>query len=88
MLFITLYKLKVKPTRETMENTEKAFAEMTKEGVEVKAWYWTLGRYDGVVVVEGPDEKTAMKNLIQFADNISTETLIALTTDEVSQFIQ
>jgi hypothetical protein len=37
---------------------------MTKQGAKILEYYWTLGRYDAVTIVEGPDEKTTLKWLL------------------------
>ena len=62
MLFITLAKWKGKATKEGIAKADKLFAKMAEEGAKVKANYWTLGRYDSVVIVEGKDEKAGTRN--------------------------
>jgi uncharacterized protein with GYD domain len=37
---------------------------MAAAGVELKAFYLTLGRFDAVVIVEAPDSATAAKVLL------------------------
>jgi uncharacterized protein with GYD domain len=51
-------------------------------------YYWTLGRYDAVTNVEGPDEKTVMKFLLRFGDILSTETLVAVHKEEATKLVQ
>jgi len=58
------------------------------QGGKVLGFYWTLGRYDTVTIVEGTDEKTAMKSLLTFADLVSTETLVAITAEEASKLVE
>jgi uncharacterized protein with GYD domain len=57
------------------------------EGVKILGLYWTLGRYDGVTIIERKDEKTAihsaMKNLLKMGDIAATETLIVIPREEV-----
>lgn len=88
MLFITLGKFKKKPTKQTLAETQRLFEQIAKAGGKILGSYWTLGRYDGVVIVEGPDEKTALKSLLTFADLFSTETLVALTAEEASKLVE
>lgn len=88
MLFVTLFRFKRKPTKEMLAETTKLFEQITKQGAKILGFYWTLGRYDGVVVIEGPDEKTAMKSLFRFADFVSTETLVALSMEEASKLVE
>jgi len=61
---------------------------MVKEGTKILARYWTLGRYDAVVITEGKDEKTAMKSLLRFGDAVSTETLVAVTREEAIKLLE
>jgi uncharacterized protein with GYD domain len=88
MLFITLAKFKGKPTKESLAQAEKLFKQMTKEGAKIIGVYWTLGRYDAVTIIEGPDEKTAIRSLVRWGDMLSTETLIAVTREEAAKLVQ
>jgi uncharacterized protein with GYD domain len=58
-------------------------------GVELKAYYLTMGRHDVVTVVEAPDDTAVAKLLLTLGSmgNISTETLRAFTEDEFRQLI-
>ena len=64
----------------------KAMAE--KHGVTVKCAYWTVGRYDMVVIVEGEEEAT-MAALLSVATlgNVTTETLRAYSADEMGRIL-
>lgn len=66
----------------------KLVEQMVKEGSKVLGWYWTLGRYDVVLVIEGKDEKTIMRSLIRFGDLFSTETLIAVSREEAIKLVE
>jgi uncharacterized protein with GYD domain len=88
MIFITLAKWRRKPTKEMVAQSTKLFEQMVKEGSKIIGQYWTLGRYDAVVITEGKDEKTAMKSLLRFGDVVSTETLVALTREEAIKLIE
>lgn len=71
-----------------MANADKLFEQMKKEGTKILGMYWTLGRYDAIVIVEGKDEKTAMKSLIRFGEIASTETLVAVTREEALKLLE
>jgi uncharacterized protein with GYD domain len=88
MILITLVKFKGKPTKESFDKSSKLFEQMTKEGSKILGMYWTLGRYDAVVIIEGKDEKTAMKDLIRFGDAISSETLVAVSREEAAKLLE
>ena len=91
MISITLSKLKSKPTKGGMEETDKLLEEGRKLGLKVLGFYYTLGRYDTVLISEGPDDPDAIKNLlkqlIKASEFASTETLIAVRRDEVEKMI-
>ena len=58
-----------------------------KLGAKVKDIYWTMGRYDIVVVVEAADEVSmeAILYSVGSLGNVRTETLRAFTAQEASQ---
>lgn len=58
-------------------------------GGKMKAFYLTLGRVDGVVISEFPNDEAAAKVLLTAAaqGNIHTETLRAFTEDEYRKII-
>jgi len=88
MLFVTLAKWKVRPTRENVAKSGKLFEQLVKVGGKIVGMYWTLGRYDAVVIIEGKDEKSAMKALLRWGDLVSTETLVAVSREEALKLIE
>ena len=58
-------------------------------GAELKQFYFLMGQYDALVVLEAPDDETALKAaLAAFSSGgISTETIRAFTTDEFMNII-
>lgn len=54
-------------------------------GGSVKNIYWTMGRYDGVIVFEAPDDATAAAVIMGGCakGNVRSETLRAFTEDEI-----
>ena len=65
----------------------KIIKELAKEGVKLLGFYWTLGRYDTVVIVEAPNEKTVVKANIRVGDIVATETLAAVTMEEAIKLV-
>ncbi len=88
MIFITLAKFKKKPTKEVIAEVDKLAAKAVEEGAKVLASYWTLGRYDSIVIVEAKDEKAIMKALMRWGDIVSTETLVAITREEALKLLE
>lgn len=64
----------------------KAMAEPL--GIQVKAVYWTVGSYDLVLIVEGPEE-AAVSLLLKTGSlgNVRTQTLRGFSEQEMSRLI-
>ena len=88
MIFVTLVRWKSKPTKESVALSGKLFDQIVKEGAKILGIYWTLGRYDGVIITEGTDEKAAMRGLVRMGDVMSTETLIAVPREEAEKLVE
>lgn len=89
MIFITLARFKKKPTKAMIAESSKLIEQALKEtGGRILGWYWTLGRYDTVLITEGKDEKNMMKQAIRFGDMLSLETLVAVTREEAIKLIE
>jgi len=85
MIFVILSRLRGKTTKENIERTNKIIASESK--VKVLGFYWTLGRYDTVLIVEAPDEKTMMKMLLKAGDYAATETMVAIPREEAIKLL-
>ena len=88
MIFVTLSKWRKKPTKEMIAQANKLFDQQGKEGVKILGQYWTLGRYDAVVVQEAKDEKSIMKAAVRWGDLMSTETLVAISREEAIKIVE
>jgi len=88
MIFITLTRFRGKPTKENIAQSQKLLDQLVKEGGKILGLWWTLGRYDSVLITEIPDEKAAMKALLRWDDMLSTETLVAVTREEALKLLE
>jgi len=81
MLFITLLSPKGKG-REAISYLKELRA---PQGITIHNVYLTFGRYDGVIVFEAPDIKTAMNFVMEtgFATDYTVETLTAIPVKEL-----
>jgi len=68
--------------------TRRLFEQIAKQGGKVLGIYWTLERYDVVVLSECSDEKTHMKGALGLAKTMSTESLVAITAEETSKLVE
>jgi len=72
-----------------VKNTAKRAAEFRNSiqaaGGSVKHIYWTMGRHDGVIIFEAPDDATAAAMMMGGCakGNVRSETLRAFTEDEI-----
>jgi len=51
-------------------------------------FYWTLGRFGTVVIMEAKDEKMARRVALQVQDLVSTATLVALPREETHKLLE
>jgi len=79
-----------KDIRSIRERAEGNMQRGKQLGLNPKGWYMTMGRYDFVVVIEGPDDETMAAQVLGVATRggSRTETLRAFPLDEVETIIQ
>jgi uncharacterized protein with GYD domain len=88
VIFISLGKMKNKPSKEMTERATKTIGEeLGKLGIKVLGWYWTLGRYDTVFIFEAANEKEALKSAVTIADFVWSETLVAIPREEAIKLV-
>lgn len=87
LIFVGLAKFRKTPEKKDAGNTDKMIADWKAKGVNMLHWYWTLGRYDAVVVFETASEKEAMKMALEISDWVSTETLVAIPREEAVKLL-
>ena len=87
MIFISLIKDKKKPTKELTDRVTKMIDELEKKGIKILGFYWTLGRYDDVVIFEAPTEKDAMKLAIEIKEDADAETMVAIPRQEALKLL-
>jgi len=77
---------KVKDSPKRVVAARKAFKSL---GVDLKAWYALMGRYDTLAIIEAPDAETAGRAALALASlgNVSTETIRAFTEDEFKKLV-
>ena len=84
MIFIVLVKFKTTLSKEVIAQNLKDIADDVTEGITYLGMYWTLGKYDTVVIFEAPDEKVAMNMVLKRADRMEIETLVAVPAHKSS----
>lgn len=87
MIFISLGKMKIKPTKETAGQATNVVEEMKKMGIRIIGWYWTLGRYDTAIIFEAANETEALKTSLAVAGFVASETLVAIPREEAIKLL-
>lgn len=87
MIFVSLGKFRKKPTKKMTDEVSQLMKEMEAHGIKFIKFYWTLGRYDTVVIMEAPNEKAAMRVNLNVADFVSTETMTAVSREEAIKLV-
>jgi len=80
----------VKNAKDTVQRFEAAESAAAKMGVKFKDFYWTMGSYDIVGVVEAPDDATVSRFLLATGalGNIRTATMRAYSKAEFAQILK
>ncbi len=79
----------IKNIKESPKRVEQAKELFRKTGVEVKAFYMVLGRYDTAFIAEAPDDNAIAKAVLTLGSlgNVKTETFRLFTEDEFRAII-
>ena len=81
MLFITL----LSPKGKGIDAVKYLKNLKEKENAKIRDVFFTFGRYDGIIIFEVPDEREAMKFVMEtgFSTQYNVETLIAVPAKEL-----
>jgi uncharacterized protein with GYD domain len=76
----------VKDSAKNLEQAKQMFKSM---GAELKAFYLTLGQYDGIAIAEAPDDETVAKLSLGVSSQggVRGETLRAFSEEEFQKII-
>ena len=79
----------VRAVKDTVKRAEAARKMGAKLGATVKDFYWTLGAYDLVLIVDAPDNATATAFGLSVGalGNVRTQTLSAFNAEEMGQVL-
>ena len=79
----------IKAARDTCDRAAAFKAVARKMGVKVTGLYWTLGAFDGVIILEAPDEATATALLLHLValGNVRTQTARAFGPAEMQKVL-
>ena len=89
VLLTTFTQQGVENVRDSPERTEHAKELVESLGGTWTEFFVTMGRYDGVVIADFPDDSTAASAVLALASsgNVTTETLRAFPLDELHDIV-
>lgn len=75
----------IRGVKETANRAAKFKSSIQAAGGSVKNIYWTLGRYDGIIIYDAPDDATAAAVMMSGCSqgNVRTETMRAFDENEI-----
>ena len=90
--YIALLRFTQKGAEHIKESPKRAHhfnALAKKSGVKIEAQYWTIGAYDGVLIIRADSEKKALHLLtaLAAAGNVRTKTMHAFTDKQFSEIV-
>jgi uncharacterized protein with GYD domain len=79
----------IKAVRDTCDRAAALMAAAEKMSVKVTGIYWTLGAFDGVIVLEAPDEVRATAALLHLGSlgSLRTQTARAFDAAEMRKIL-
>ena len=85
--YISLFRFTEQGSKAIKQSTARAqafAAAAAKAGVKIEGQYWTVGAYDGVLIMSAEKEADALRLLaaLSAAGNLKTETMQALNSAE------
>lgn len=91
--YIMLFQFTDQGIRNVRDTTKRAAAAgqlARKMGVKIKDFFWTLGRFDGVLVIEAPNDEaaTAFSLKVSSVGNVKSQTLRAFRSKEMDAILR
>src|SRR4029077_11698942 len=79
----------IRNIQDTVKRGDAAMAEAQKMGMNIVEEYWTMGAYDGVVIMEAPDDETMSAFILKVGSlgNVKGQTLRAFRRNEMEAIL-
>jgi uncharacterized protein with GYD domain len=79
----------IRNIKDTVKRGDAAIAEAKKMGMKIVEEYWTMGAYDGVVIMEAPDDETMSAFILKVGSlgNVKGQTLRAFRRNEMERIL-
>jgi uncharacterized protein with GYD domain len=75
--------------QDTCKRAAALKAAAKKFGVKITEIYWTMGRFDGLLIFDAPDDETATVLMLHIGSqgNVHTQTVRAFTATEMDKIL-
>jgi uncharacterized protein with GYD domain len=88
--YVTLLKFSEKAAANIKDTCKRAGELKThekKHGIQVHEQYWCLGRFDGLIIFEAPDDETATAAMLSLSARgfVSTQTMRSFSAAEMGE---
>ena len=79
----------IRNIKDTVKRGDAAIPEAKKMGMRIVEEYWTMGAYDGVVIMEAPDDETMSAFILKVGSlgNVKGQTLRAFRRNEMEAIL-
>jgi len=79
----------IRNIKDTVKRGDAAVAEAEKMGMKIVEEYWTMGAYDGVVVVDAPNDETMSAFMLKIGSlgNVKSHTLRAFRRNKMEEIL-
>jgi uncharacterized protein with GYD domain len=79
----------IKDVRETTARAERVTGEFEKRGATLEV-HWTVGPYDGIGIMDAPDDESATAALLWLGStgNVRTTTMRAFDASEMARILE
>ncbi len=80
----------VKHIKDTCKRASEFKAHAWKHGIEVVQQYWCVGKYDGLILFNAPDDETASAAMLSLSSRgfVASHTLRAFTAAEMAKIME
>ena len=80
----------IRNAKDSPQRSETFKRDLEKAGGKLVGGYYTMGKYDGVIILEAPNDEVVMKIMLATASlgNVSTKTLKAFPHAEGSKLME
>lgn len=90
--YVSLLKFTEQGAKAIKKSTGRAHdfnATAAKAGVKVEAEYWTVGRFDGLLILSGANEQSVLRVLAELTaqGNVRTQTMQAFADQEFDAIV-